>query len=80
MQKNLIIKETKTSIIMSVEITTSNGKSKNEIARFSNSGMGWVALGAAGRQITKHAMLDTLTFVGKPSTYAQLVALGVIEA
>lgn len=80
MQKNLIIKETKTAIIMSAEVITSNGKSKKEIARFANSGMGWVALGAAGRQITKHAMLDSLTFIGKPETYAQLVALGVIEA
>jgi hypothetical protein len=79
MKKTLIIKELSAAIVMRVEATTARGTASKEIARFAKSGMGWCALGASGRYLLQHMMLDETRYEGSRETYDRLVALGVIE-
>lgn len=79
--KTLIIAELKNDIVLRVQVSTSRGQQKAvEVARFAKSGMGYVALGAAGRAIITGAMPDSIQFSGQQDTYNMLVNLGVIEA
>ena len=76
MHKTLIIRENKTEIVLRILIRTSG----REIARFQKCGMGYVALGAAGRAIVKGVgHIDEIAFDGQKETYDMLVNLGVIE-
>lgn len=79
MQKILTVKELKNDIVLRVTVTTAKGSATKEIARFARSGMGWCALGAAGRYLLQHMMLDETRYEGSRETYDRLVALGVIE-
>ena len=80
MHKTLIVRETKADIVLRICVETSNGKSTREIARFTKCGMGYVALGAAGRAITSGVgSVDAIKFNGHRDTYDMLVHLGVIE-
>jgi hypothetical protein len=79
-QKTLIIAELKHDIVMRVQVSNSRGQQKAvEVARFAKTGMGRVALGAAGRAIITGAMPDDIQFTGHKDTYDMLVGLGVIE-
>lgn len=79
-RKTLIITELKNDIVMRVQVSTSRGQHKAiEVARFAKVGMGYVALGAAGRAIINGAMPDDVQFNGQRDTYDMLVGLGVIE-
>ena len=80
MHKTLTIRETQTEIVLRIRIETSRGKATREIARFSKCGMGYVALGAAGRAITSGVgSVDAIMFDGHRDTYDMLVHLGVIK-
>lgn len=80
MKKTLAIRETRAEIVLRIKVTTSRGSSTREIARFIKGGMGYVALGGAGRAIIKSAgLIDEITFDGHSDTYEVLVDLGVIE-
>ena len=78
MKKTLIVKETKTAILFKVRVDTRNGSAAKEIARFAKSGMGYCALGASGRYLTQHMMLDAIEYSGSPDLYDRLVGLGII--
>lgn len=79
MEKTLIIKENKKHIALKVTVVTTRGVSTTEIARFSNSGMGFCALGSSGRYLLQHMNFDHVMYEGSQDTYDRLVALGVIE-
>jgi len=79
MHKTLTVKELKNTIALRVTVTTQRGSATKEVARFANSGMGWVALGAAGRYLTTTMHLDEIAFDGSRDTYERLVGLGVID-
>ena len=79
MHKTLTIRETQTEIVLRIRIETSRGKATREIARFSKCGMGYVALGAAGRAIINGVgSVDAIMFDGHRDTHDMLVDLGVI--
>lgn len=76
----LTIRETQAEIILSVRIVMSGKSRTNQIARFSKCGMGYVALGAAGRAIVEGVgFVDEISFHGHADTYQMLVSLGIIE-
>ena len=77
--KTLRVIETKRHLLFQVQVTYRDRESIKEVARFANSGMGWVSLGAAGRYLINHAMLDHIEFSGTRATYQKLVDLGVIQ-
>ena len=80
MHKTLTIRETQTEIVLRIRIETSRYKRTDEIARFSKCGIGYVALGAAGRAIINGVgYVDEITFNGHRSTHDMLVKIGVIE-
>jgi hypothetical protein len=80
MHKTLIVRENKADIVLRICVKTSNGASTREIARFTKCGMGYAALGAAGRAITSGVgSVDAIKFNGRGCTYDMLVHLGVIE-
>lgn len=80
MHKTLIIREKQAEIVLRIKVKTHGHTGTREIARFSKCGMGYVALGAAGRAITNGVgFLDNLIFDGHRDTYDMLVSLGVIE-
>jgi len=79
MRKTFIVKELKDAIAMYVSISTFNGCKTKEIARFCNSGMGWIALGSAGRYMLKCTDFDAIKYDGSKETYDRLVSVGVIE-
>lgn len=79
LEKTILVKELKSSVAIRISVKTNRGTASREIARFTKTGMGWVALGAAGRHLTKTSMADHIVFDGTPETYRQLVDLGVIE-
>lgn len=81
MHKTLIIKELKDRIALRVNVKHDDGRSATvEVATFRKSGMGWVTLGAAGRELVKGlGYVDELMFDGHEDTYKMLVTLGVIE-
>ena len=78
MIKTLIIKETKDHILFKLSVVTQRGTAVTEVARFRNSGMGWCLMGASGRYMLQHFMLDNIEFCGKEETYKRLVDLGII--
>lgn len=79
MHKTLIIKENQAEIVMKIRVKAHVIKTR-EIARFSKCGMGYVALGAAGRAIIKGVgFIDELIFDGHQDTYDMLVSLDVVE-
>jgi hypothetical protein len=79
MHKTLVIRETQAEIILRIKVIH-RGTRNREIARFQKCGMGYVALGAAGRAIVKGVgHVDEITFDGHKDTYDMLVSLGVIE-
>jgi len=79
MHKTLTVKELKNALVFRLTVTTRSGTATKEIARFANSGMGWVALGAAGRYLGATMYLDEIAFDGSRDTYERLVGLGVID-
>ena len=87
MIKTLIVKETERNIILKVQITrpatlidrVKVALGAIEVARFNKSGMGYCALGAAGRMITKSMTLDHIEFHGSRELYMRLVHLEVID-
>lgn len=80
MHKTLTVRETQTEIVLRIRIKTRGHQRTDEIARFQKCGMGYVALGAAGRAIINGVgYVDEITFDGHRSTYDMLVNLGVIE-
>lgn len=79
LEKTIVVKELKGSVVLRVSVKTNRGTANKEIARFCKTGLGWVSLGAAARSLIKASMPDHISFDGTPETYRQLVALGVIE-
>lgn len=79
MHKTLTVKELKNALVFRLTVTTQRGSATKEVARFANSGMGWVALGAAGRYLGTTMHLDEIAFDGSRDTYERLVGLGVID-
>ena len=80
MHKALIVKELSAEIVLRVRVDTGRGVATREIARFQKCGMGYVALGAAGRVILQGVgYVDEIRFDGHADTYKLLVTLGVIE-
>lgn len=79
MIKTLRVTETKRHLLFQVLVTRATRETIREVARFSHSGMGWVALGASGRYLIEHMMLDHIEFCGTRETYQKLVDLGVIQ-
>lgn len=79
MHKTLTVKELKNAFVFRVTVTTQRGSATKEVARFANSGMGWAALGAAGRYLGATMHLDEFVFDGSRDTFERLVALGVID-
>lgn len=75
----LNIRENQAEIVLSVKLAMDSKTRTNEIARFSKCGMGYVALGAAGRAIVEGVgFVDEISFHGHADTYKMLVGLGVI--
>jgi hypothetical protein len=80
MHKTLSIRENQAEIVLRISVLHRGTKQNREIARFSKCGMGYVALGAAGRAIVKGVgYVDEINFNGHQDTYKMLVDLGVIE-
>jgi hypothetical protein len=81
MIKTLIVKETGKNIILKVEIARPGNKTvgSKDIARFAKSGMGYCALGAAGRLLCQSMGLDHIEYHGTLDTYRMLVGLGVLD-
>ena len=80
LNKILIVKELKAAVVIKIRLETSRGIAYNEIARFRKSGMGYVALGAAGRALINGVgFLDEIRYDGSKDVYDRLVALEVID-
>ena len=81
MKKTLIIKELKNNVVFRVRVEAVGKTGTREIARFAKSGMGYVALGGAGRLIMSGlGYVDEVQFEGEQGTYKLLLSLGVMEA
>ena len=79
MHKTLTIRETQNEIVLRIRTETNRHKRTDEIARFSKCGVGYVALGAAGRAIINGVgYVDEISFYGHRSTYDMLVKIGVL--
>jgi hypothetical protein len=80
MKKTLIIKELKHDIAFRVRVEAVGKTGVREIARFKKSGMGYAALGGAGRVIMSGlGYVDEVQFDGEQGTYERLLSLGVIN-
>ena len=80
LHKTLIVKELTAEIVLKVRVDSGRGIATREIARFQKCGMGYVALGAAGRTILQGVgYVDEVRFDGHVDTYKLLVSLGVID-
>ena len=80
MYKTLIVKETPRSVILKVRVQRDEGVTLGaiEVARFNKSGMGYCALGAAGRMMAESISLDAIEYDGTRDLYDRLVGMGVI--
>ena len=87
MIKTLIVEETTRHVILKGQITRPATPinpvvatlSSIEVARFAKSGMGYCALGAAGRMLTSGISLDAIEFHGTQDLHDRLVGMGVID-